>query len=196
MHTYGRFIAVENDHKLLETITKKSLQFAPRRVQRMLLRRQEYNYQIFYVPVKNMPVADALSRAVSNGSQTKFVKELETVCMTQELRITNPVREKIKSRTAHNKDLAGLMQIVKEGWPHQKRQLTPAACPFYQFGDEVVVEDGILYKGNRCIVPTAVRQKTFHRIHASHMGMESRLRRARDTVYRPEITTQVREMVH
>ena len=83
MHTYGRFIAVENDHKLLETITKKSLQFAQRRLQRMLLRLQQYNYQISYVPRNNVTVADALSRAVSNGSQTKFEKELETVCMTQ-----------------------------------------------------------------------------------------------------------------
>ena len=81
MHTYGRFIAVENDHKLLETITKKSLRFAPRRLQRMPLRLQQYNYQIFYVPVNHMPVA--LSRAVSYGYQTKFEKELETVCMTQ-----------------------------------------------------------------------------------------------------------------
>ena len=96
---------------------------------------------------------------------------------------SNPVLEKIKSRTAHNKDLAGLMQIVKEGWPHQKRQLPPVACPFYQFRDEIVVEDGILYKGNRCIISTAARHKALQRIHASHMGMESCLRRARDTVF-------------
>ena len=81
MHTYGQFIVVENDHKPLETIAKQPLQFSPRRQQRMLLRLQQYNYQIFYVPVNHVPVA--LSRAVSYGSQTKFEKELETVCMTQ-----------------------------------------------------------------------------------------------------------------
>ena len=83
MHTYGQFIVVENDHKPLETIAKQPLQFSPRRQQRMLLRLQQYNYQISYVPRNNVTVADALSRAVSYGSQTKFEKELETVCMTQ-----------------------------------------------------------------------------------------------------------------
>ena len=80
-YTYGRHVTVENDHKPLETITRKSLHEAPRRLQRMLLRLQQYDFNILHVPGKDVPVADALSRAVSSKprEQKKSDKQLETV---------------------------------------------------------------------------------------------------------------------
>ena len=65
-YTYGRHVTVEKDHKPLETIMRKSLHEAPRRLQRILPRLQQYDFNILYVPGKDVPVADALSRAVSS----------------------------------------------------------------------------------------------------------------------------------
>ena len=63
----------------------------------MLLRLQQYDFNILYVPGKDVSVADALSKAVSSKprEQTKFEKQLETVCMTIELPISDPVLEEI-----------------------------------------------------------------------------------------------------
>ena len=49
LYTYGRPVKVENDHKPLEIIARKALQEAPRRLQRMFLRLQQYDYNIVYV---------------------------------------------------------------------------------------------------------------------------------------------------
>ena len=56
-YTYGRDITVQT-----EAITNKPLACAPPRLQRMLLRLQRYNAKVVYVPGKQIPLADTLSR--------------------------------------------------------------------------------------------------------------------------------------
>ncbi|KAK3730998.1 hypothetical protein QZH41_006643 [Actinostola sp. cb2023] len=61
-YCYGRPVVVQTDHKPLEAISKKHLASAPPRIARMLLRIQKYNAQVTYIPGKDIPLADALSR--------------------------------------------------------------------------------------------------------------------------------------
>jgi len=62
-YTYGRDVTVENDHKPLVAIHSKTIAKAPMRLQRMLLRLQNYSYTIVHIPGKDLILADALSRA-------------------------------------------------------------------------------------------------------------------------------------
>ena len=55
-------ITVQSDHKPLESIYRKNLVNAPPRIARMLLCIQKYDLTITYVPGKDVPLADALSR--------------------------------------------------------------------------------------------------------------------------------------
>ena len=61
-YAYGRHVTIETDHKPLESIFKKHLDKAPPRISRMLLRIQEYDVTVKYVPGKDIQLADALSR--------------------------------------------------------------------------------------------------------------------------------------
>ena len=61
-------IIVESDHKPIESIIKKSLNKAPPRLQRLMLRLQPYDLRIKYVPGKFMHVADTLSRDYLPGT--------------------------------------------------------------------------------------------------------------------------------
>ena len=60
---YGRKIVLWSDHKPLETISKKPLATAPKRLQRLLLRLQQYDFEIRYKPGPEMYLSDTLSRA-------------------------------------------------------------------------------------------------------------------------------------
>ena len=60
---YGRSTVVETDHKHLELIWKKSLISAPKRLQRMLLRLQNFDLVLQYKTRDQMYMADTLSRA-------------------------------------------------------------------------------------------------------------------------------------
>ncbi len=53
-YTYGRHVKIQSDHKPLESILKKSLACAPRRLQGMMMRLQKYDYQVRYERGKNM----------------------------------------------------------------------------------------------------------------------------------------------
>ena len=58
-YIYSKEVTVQSDHRPLMAIVKKSLTSAPRRLQRMLLRLQRYNYTIVYVPGSQMVIADS-----------------------------------------------------------------------------------------------------------------------------------------
>ena len=68
-YVYGRKVIVESDHKPLETIFKKSLLSAPKRLQRMLLRLQRYDFDVTYKKRTQLIMADALSRAFLSDSE-------------------------------------------------------------------------------------------------------------------------------
>jgi len=56
-------ITVHSDHKPLETIFKRPLASAPRRLQSMMLTLQRYLFQVEYRKGSSLLIADTLSRA-------------------------------------------------------------------------------------------------------------------------------------
>ncbi|KAK3731331.1 hypothetical protein QZH41_004089 [Actinostola sp. cb2023] len=62
-YIYAKEVTVETDHRPLVSIITKSLDKAPARLQRMLLRLQRYNIDLQYKPGKELYTADTLSRA-------------------------------------------------------------------------------------------------------------------------------------
>ena len=68
MYTHGTDIEVLSDHKLLESIFKKSLFKVPPCLQRVRLPLQKYNLKVRYVPGKFLYIADTLSRAFDHSN--------------------------------------------------------------------------------------------------------------------------------
>lgn len=62
-YIYGQTVNVETDHKPLVAIFKKNLSEIPQRLQRMMLKLQQYDLSVSHVPGKHMYIADTLSRA-------------------------------------------------------------------------------------------------------------------------------------
>ena len=69
-------ITTVTDHKPLETILAKSINSAPKRLQRMMLRLQKYRLNIVYKKGTQMYISDHLSRsALRNGRTHKKEKD-------------------------------------------------------------------------------------------------------------------------
>ena len=62
-YIYGKPVVVETDHKPLIAILKKSLNDAPTRLQKLLIRLHGYEVELVQKKGKDMYVADTLSRA-------------------------------------------------------------------------------------------------------------------------------------
>ena len=68
-YVYGRKIQVISDHRPLESIFKKTLLNAPKRLQRILMNLSSYDLEVVWQPGTSMLLADQLSRAVSKRDE-------------------------------------------------------------------------------------------------------------------------------
>jgi len=119
-------ITVETDHKPLLAIHKKPLTAVPKRLQRMWLQLQRYDFDLVFRPSSQMILADTLSRAFpqAGSNETEFPEELaalSTVDADQlsELRmVASAATVELINRAARDEDeYAGLIQQIKRGWP-------------------------------------------------------------------------------
>ena len=129
-YAYGQPVVVESDHKPLEAIFKKYLSSAPPHIARMMLRIQKYDAQIKFVPGKDIPVADALSRISSCSGED--VQGLDVSLHEVHLHLNaSPLRvSQIQDETAKDTALSALHEIIMHGWP-EKRSNCPAYLHFF-----------------------------------------------------------------
>ena len=60
--------------------------------------------------------------------------------------------------------------------------------PYWNFQDELSVEDGFVTKSSRLLIPSTLRWKTLEQIHEGHQGMEKCMLKARESVFWSEIS--------
>ena len=100
-YVYGRKVVLWSDHKPLEIISKKPLATAPKRLQRLLLRMQQYAVEIRYKPGPEMFLADTLSRAyLSTTARSPAEEETERSLEVNFLPISKPQLAEIQRETA------------------------------------------------------------------------------------------------
>ena len=199
-YTYGRKVGVESDHKPLESIYKKPLVAAPKRLQQMLLRLQKYDLDIRFKPGKHMYLADTLSRAslTNNESNLEVLtieKELEEIQIVDFMPVRKARIEEIREENQRDDAMQALEMVIFNGWPKKKKDLSRDVTPYYQVRDQLSVQNGIVFYGSRCVIPRALRASVLSRIHRSHIGVEGCLRRARESVYWPGMNTAVKEYI-
>jgi len=88
-----------------------------------------------------------------------------------------------------------LKEQIAAGWPTTLDALPTELRQYATFADELVVSGGLVYKGHRVVIPRGARENILQRIHASHIGINGCIRRAREAVFYPGITTAIKEMV-
>ena len=71
-YCYGRHVTIESDHKPLEAISNKPLSEVPKRLLRMVLSIQKFDYKITYKKGSDIIIADALSRAPVEDDNFQF----------------------------------------------------------------------------------------------------------------------------
>ena len=191
-YTFGRHTTVLSDHKPLEIITKKSLESAPKRIQGMMLKTQMYDTEIRYQRGSEMFIADLLSRAHLNESKQE---EFEYINMMKYLPIRKDRLLRIKEATSNDKAMKSLRDVIMSGWPEEKCLLPSEILVYFHFRDELTVQDGLIFRGDRVVIPASLRQEIKEAIHSSHVGIEGCLRRARECVYWPGMNADVKEFI-
>ena len=87
------------------------------------------------------------------------------------------------------------MEDVLKGWPSEKEQVGELARKYWNFREGLSVEDGMLFKSDRIVLPRPLRAEVLDEIHGAHMGESKSLSFARDYVFWPSMTAQIKDKV-
>ena len=192
-YTFGRFVVVENDHKPLETIIQKPLNTVPKRLQAMMMRLSRYDISLKYKPGPQMVLPDTLSRAFPTAD-TESSGTFDSINALQYLPISDKRVEELCEATDADETMCMLRTVIINGWPENKDLLPDQLRPYYPIRDCLTVQDGIVMKGERLVIPIKMRRDIKEKLHAAHLGKDSMLRRARELVYWPGMAHEVTEM--
>ena len=121
---------------------------------------------------------------------------MERIHQIDAVPISRTSETKIRAATLQDETSQVLLQYVSTGWPQTIQECEPAARSYYSVRHEITCdESGLLYKGLRIIIPRSIRAEIREKLHAAHTGVESTLRRARECVYWPGISAELKDYV-
>ncbi|CAB3223790.1 unnamed protein product [Arctia plantaginis] len=199
-YIYGRTdIVIESDHKPLVTIIKKPIIDCPPRLQRMLLRLQPYTFKLVYKPGKELYIADTLSRAyqasnnIDNDLQSDITEAIRSLTVKNELTDSHFIA--LQKETELDKDLQKLKQYIVKGWPFDKCRVELNIKPYWNYRHELSGACGLLWRGNRIIIPKNLRREMLTKLHFAHLGFEKCLLRAKELLFWPELNNQLRNLI-
>ncbi|XP_053376863.1 uncharacterized protein K02A2.6-like [Mercenaria mercenaria] len=188
-YTYGRRITCQTDHKPLLAIWKKDLHSAPPRLQRMLLQLQQYDIDLVFVPGKNIPLADTLSRKFLPDKYPEIADDLEyhvhTVMST--LPVSDSKMQLIRSATQSDSQMQHLSKVILDGWPNDRANCPSQVLEFWNYRDELSVIDGIILKRSKILIPKQLRPMMLEKIHDSHLGVDKCTQRAKEILFWPSM---------
>ena len=197
-YIFGREeVTVQSDHKPLEAIFKKPLEAAPARLQRMLLFLQKYRLCVKYVQGKHMYIADTLSRAnlTEDIGRSSFVNSLESIDFSETLMVRPERLQELKWHIAEDDCLQEVSQLISNGWPETRNETPYLARAYFNYRDELHAENGLIFKGNRLLVPKCLRKEMLEIAHQGHIGLEGCQRRMREALFWPGMSSDLKALI-
>ena len=146
--------------------------------------------KIKYRPGKELLLADALSRIQPRQGETINL-EKTIHCVRWSVEKLDDVRR----QTDTDAELQPLREVVTRGWPEDAKMLPKCLRSYWSIKDFLAVEDGILMKGQRLMIPKCLQREVLDRLHVSHQGIEKTRLRARTCVYWRGIDKDIEDMV-
>ena len=189
-------MTILTDHKPLIAIARKALVKAPPRLQRLLLRLNNYNATLLWIPGKEMVFADHLSYNVSQEeTEVPTFSGLDLKINDVYLNATDERCISLAHETDKDECLATLKNQIIKGWPDKRDECPMVLRDFWGYRDELSILDGLVLKGTRIIVPMSCHDEVLAKLHEGHFGIEHTKLRSRDSVYWLLMYKDIEDMV-
>ena len=101
----------------------------------------------------------------------------------------------LRQATQINDELALLKHTIMTGWPTNIREILQILHPYWTFHKELTIEDDLILKGTRIIIPAKKHEAILRQIHDSHLGLTKCKLHAKQAVYWPGLNDQLEQLV-
>ena len=149
----------------------------------------EHNHQYVYgrkviLYIDHKPLV-SISRKPLASAPKRLEREVESIHAVDYLAMSEQQLSEIKQERAKDLTLQTLRNVILRGWPENSSSVPKEVSEYFNVRNELAVQDGIIFKGQRCVIPKTLRQKVKENIARAHIGIQGCLRRAREVVLWP-----------
>ena len=191
-YLYGIEFELLTDHRPLEAIYgPKSKPCA--RIERWLLRIQQYKYKVVYIPGRNN-IADSLSRLlrVDTSGRSTLEKEAESFVRFVAVNATPRAMStrEIEEESDVDPELQEIFNRVNTGdWNGCQHKIYAA------IKDELCTVGKCVLRGNRIVIPNKLRSRVVALAHEGHLGVVGTKQTIRTKVWWPGLEKDVEKHV-
>lgn len=199
----GQHFQLETDHKpLVSLLGSQALSDLPPRIQRFRMRLMAYSYTIHHVPGKTLLTADTLSRAPVNSStrDSNIANSLmeDTNIYVNSIMSNLPASDtylaELREQLQADSTCSQVMAMCQSQWSEYST-LSTVLKQYWRERAFLTVLDGLLLRGTRLVIPSAMRNSILEKLHEGHQGVAKCRERARETVWWPGLSAQLNELV-
>lgn len=138
---------------------------------------QMFPITVRYKPGKELCLADALSSLPCKRELVDETVQFQ-VNSVSSLPVSDQQLLSMKAETEKNTLMTELCSYASTEWPQSKQHLQEILKPFWSFRDELHVEDGLLLRNNKLVIPPAKRREVLGLLHAADCGEDKMKARA------------------
>ena len=124
-----------------------------------------------------------------------FVHELEEIDFKASLPVTDARWHQIENASADDPVFQELRSVILRGWPLNRADVAQCLYPCFDIRNELTLQGKLVFKGQQLVVTVSLRKELMAATHTSHIGVEACIRQARDSLYWPRMTTELKEYI-
>ena len=139
-------------------------------------------------------LANCLSRLGSQNNNIKLPK-LHIYQITCQLKARSDSLNKLCIATKEDNELVLLKHDITNGWPNSIKEVPHKIQVYWIFREELTIEDALVLKGTRIVIPKSKHKQVLTMIHKGHLDLGKCKLQCKYTVYWPGINEQLEKLV-
>ena len=153
------------------------------RLPRLMIKLQRYDFEMIHTPGKYLSIPDTLSIAgikqvncQDNAVSIEVQSQVDLICAG--LQVTDPVLDSIVQATSQDEEIQSVLRKLQTDtctWKDKDK------C--FSYRQELSEMNGMLMRGDRIVIPAAMRKEILDRLHDGHLGLEKTKALARRSLF-------------
>ena len=123
-----------------------------------------------HIPGPTNQLAAHLLRLGNQKDNIKLPK-LYVYQITSQLRARGDTLNQLHTAMQEDDELILLKHTITNGWPNSIKEVPLEVQAYWMFQEELMIEDRLILKGTRIVIPNSQHKQILQLIHKGHLGL-------------------------